>query len=166
MTYLEAKEILGNRDHKKVANNTYLVRRGPDTIGLRLHNTDVLTFTPTSVTYNTGGWRTVTTKARFNRFGAPGRVFSEDRVWYTRFNGVTAEYFDGFTYRDDDPANPPESSPMTPSRAVDLAENGPTDDPDYLTAWQYLIDSGLAWTLQGWFGRTAADLIAAGECHR
>ena len=31
-------------------------------------------------------------------------------------------------------------------------------------AWQYLIDSGLAWRLQGWFGRTAAQLIEEGTC--
>lgn len=31
-------------------------------------------------------------------------------------------------------------------------------------AWQLLIDTGLAWQLQGWFGRTAAALIEAGVC--
>jgi hypothetical protein len=29
-------------------------------------------------------------------------------------------------------------------------------------AWQHLVDSGLAWRLQGWFGRRARDLIDAG----
>ena len=33
-----------------------------------------------------------------------------------------------------------------------------------IQAWQYLIDSGLAWKLQGWFGRTASHLIGQGHC--
>lgn len=31
-----------------------------------------------------------------------------------------------------------------------------------IEAWQYLHDSGLAYRLQGWFGRQAQSLIAAG----
>jgi len=33
-----------------------------------------------------------------------------------------------------------------------------------LTAWQHLIDTGLCWQLQGWFGREARYLIEAGIC--
>jgi hypothetical protein len=36
---------------------------------------------------------------------------------------------------------------------------------EYLAAWQLLIDTGIVWQLQGWFGRTACDLIAQGVCH-
>ena len=31
-------------------------------------------------------------------------------------------------------------------------------------AWQYLIDTGMVWQLQGWFGRTAKRLIDEGYC--
>jgi hypothetical protein len=33
-----------------------------------------------------------------------------------------------------------------------------------IEAWQHLIDTGLAWQLQGWFGRTAMHLIESGVC--
>ena len=50
--------------------------------------------------------------------------------------------------------------------AVALAEGiEEAESEDQLReAWQYLIDTGLAWSLQGWFGRTAQQLIDAGEC--
>ena len=34
-----------------------------------------------------------------------------------------------------------------------------------IEAWQTLIDTGLAWQLQGWFGRTAQRLIDDGICN-
>ena len=33
-----------------------------------------------------------------------------------------------------------------------------------IEAWQTLIDTGLAWQLQGWFGRQARALIDEGIC--
>jgi hypothetical protein len=38
------------------------------------------------------------------------------------------------------------------------------DEEAIISAWQYLIDLGLVWSLQGWYGRTAARLIAGGIC--
>jgi hypothetical protein len=38
-----------------------------------------------------------------------------------------------------------------------------TDYPEeILEAWQYLVDSGMAWRLQGSYGRTAMTLIEEG----
>jgi hypothetical protein len=39
------------------------------------------------------------------------------------------------------------------------------DEEHQIEAWQHLIDTGLAWTLQGSFGRTAKNLIDEGVCH-
>jgi hypothetical protein len=51
--------------------------------------------------------------------------------------------------------------------AVGIAEGfiEAESDERYYEARQHLIDTGLAWSLQGWFGRTAAALIEQGVCH-
>lgn len=56
---------------------------------------------------------------------------------------------------------------MTPSEAIDIAEGISEDEPEeqIIEAWQYLHDSGLAYQLQGWFGRTAQNLIVQGVIH-
>ena len=67
-TFSEAAAALGNRDRLKVANNTYLNRRGDD-IAVTFHDTDVVTYHPSgSVTLSTGGYQSMTTKERLNRF--------------------------------------------------------------------------------------------------
>jgi hypothetical protein len=51
---------------------------------------------------------------------------------------------------------------MDPHYAITLIEDGDDDHEDIDAAWQFLIDTGLAFRLQGWYGRTAAARIAAG----
>lgn len=36
------------------------------------------------------------------------------------------------------------------------------DVDEQLKAWQSLVDTGLVWKLQGWYGRTATQLIEQG----
>lgn len=36
------------------------------------------------------------------------------------------------------------------------------DEATTIEAWQHLVDTGVAYQLQGWFGRTAAAMIEAG----
>jgi len=56
---------------------------------------------------------------------------------------------------------------MDPTTATMIAEGviEPETEDQALEAWQTLIDIGLAWQLQGWFGRTAQALIDQGLCH-
>jgi len=45
-------------------------------------------------------------------------------------------------------------------------ECGELSDEDSVALFQALIDNGMAWTLQGFYGRTARALIEAGLCHK
>ena len=45
-------------------------------------------------------------------------------------------------------------------------ENGELDNEAVVTLFQYLIDTDLAWSLQGSYGRMAHSLITAGYCNR
>lgn len=48
--------------------------------------------------------------------------------------------------------------------AVGIAEGfiESESEEQVIEAWQHLHDTGLAYTLQGWFGRTAQSLIEQG----
>lgn len=56
---------------------------------------------------------------------------------------------------------------MDDYNAVMIAEGvEEADEATQLQAWQHLVDTGLAWKLQGSFGRQAARLIEAGLIHK
>lgn len=84
---------------KPLENNTRLFRRGDD-FAIRLHSTDVVTIhRDGTYTLNSGGWQTVTTKARINAY-SPACVGSVRGVWhlfdYSAIRGEpTALFHDG-----------------------------------------------------------------------
>ncbi len=58
-------------------------------------------------------------------------------------------------------------SKMTDLEATLIAEGAQEAESDeqYIAAWQHLIDTGLAWSMQGFFGRTASVMIQNGLCY-
>lgn len=51
---------------------------------------------------------------------------------------------------------------MTALDAVMIIEDGEQELDELLEAWQCLLDTGMVWHLQGWYGRTAMELIKQG----
>jgi hypothetical protein len=84
---------------KRVAPNTVEWIDKYENRYIRLHLTDILTFTPNGVIIiNSGGWRTSTTKERINHFlPVPWRITQENSTWYLN-NHVFA---DGITINAD-----------------------------------------------------------------
>lgn len=72
-----------NANSRKLANNTYVERRGSD-IAIRLHSTDILTFKPDgAVAVTSGGWQTPTTKDRLNAYLPAGfSIHQKKGLWY------------------------------------------------------------------------------------
>jgi len=48
---------------------------------------------------------------------------------------------------------------------MDYEGGEPMTEEETVAGFQSLIDSGLAWKLQGSYGRTATQLIEGGFCH-
>jgi len=58
------------------------------------------------------------------------------------------------------PVNTTESFDLT-TELIDF-EQGSLSTEGTLRLFQYLVDTGMAWTLQGFYGRTAVRMIEAG----
>lgn len=80
----EALAKLNGRDRRMLdgLRNTYLERITADEIGVKLHNTYVVRFHRNgSVKVYSGGWHTVTTKARINTY-SPANLTQRNFAWY------------------------------------------------------------------------------------
>src|SRR5690349_11223457 len=114
MNYTKADSLLDGRCKlsRKVGNNTYLMRwdgAGEPMIRLKLHDTYIVTwYSDGRVELNSGGWRTVTTKARINEYLEDGYGISQVKgQWYvTRYRSGKHEdvcmFEDGLTIGPDD----------------------------------------------------------------
>lgn len=84
-TILEAHEHLAKvarSNRRKLANNTHLLIHEDGSFGVELHATEVVRVWPDRMRLQSGGYRTVTTKERINRYlpNAWG-LFQEDFEW-------------------------------------------------------------------------------------
>jgi hypothetical protein len=126
-SWAACRDILVGRKSKKIANNTYLERDfitddGNDVIfRVRLHRTRIVSFYRNGdVEVHTGGWLTVTTKERINRYLPPGyNVWSERGQWYTHTSRGRFEFETGMTIY----ANGDVSTAPAPTRDEIIAEH-------------------------------------------
>jgi hypothetical protein len=91
LTYGKAAECFARARNRekgfRLGPNTYLrceQFNGAACYKVRLHSTDIITAYPDdSLRLYSGGWRTVTTKARLNEY-TTARIFSDRGVWYAQ----------------------------------------------------------------------------------
>ena len=170
--FAEAASVLGKRDSIRLGNNTYLIRfvstRGRLAYAIQLHATNIVVFHDNAdVTLHTEGHRTVTTKERINQF-ITGRVYQRAGVWFVVGHDATGaidwkqpkQFIEGFHI-----GGSTMSKPCDVMGAIIAFENGELEQHEVNELFQHLVDTGLAWTLQGSYGRTAMELISAGEIH-
>ncbi len=98
-SHMQASILLGKRQSRKVGNNTYLEKLNDGDIGVRLHNTYIVRYTHDGkIILNSGGWRTVTTKARINKFIPSNCYVSQEKFyWYfhNRHSNARFGFYDG-----------------------------------------------------------------------
>jgi len=75
----------GDKTTKKMANHTYLTLHCDQSVSLRLHSTDIITwYADGTIETHTGGWETVTTKDRINSNLDGYNIYTDRGIWYIR----------------------------------------------------------------------------------
>lgn len=81
-SYTDASAFLGNRAKRNVEYATVLHRIDGDSIAVRYHSTDIVTYYQSGQTVLTSGsWHSPTTKDRLNRYGSL-RMWQSHGTWY------------------------------------------------------------------------------------
>lgn len=105
MEWIQALSACKGRTSKKIGNNTYMEVEGEGDdriIYLRLHSTRIIAWKPdNSIVLNSGGWRTVTTKARLNDYMPFGRLYTEKGIWYYALGNDEYKFEDGMILKED-----------------------------------------------------------------
>jgi hypothetical protein len=174
LTYSQAAELVGLCGSHKLTYNTYLRREGEDFI-IALYGTDIVTIKDDhTYVLRTGGFKTILTRDRICDY-APISIGIKKGKWFLR-DGT--EFVEGMRVTSAGEVYTPEpplpEAPPTPGvkagPAADLLdamiawESGELDEDEMVALFQSLIDSGLAWSLQGCYGRQASRLLEAGLC--
>mgnify|MGYP005828582813 FL=1 len=95
--YSKLKELAKTRK-RKLANNTYLTVREDGGFGIKLHDTEVVIHYPDRVVLDSGGWLTVTTKARMNEF-TDLSIYQDNYQWFVDgiVSNASIPFADGMT---------------------------------------------------------------------
>ena len=81
--YYDADRLLDKRESRKIQNHTYLKRRDSTTIAVMFWATDVVTYNQDgSISLDTGGYRTVSTRDRMDTYNPLGGVCVERGDWW------------------------------------------------------------------------------------
>lgn len=97
-SFEDAASYLGNKDDKKFPlgspRNTRVMRLNDHKIAVRYCWTNVVTYTPESITLNAGGYYTVTTKKRIND-SVPVTVYQKNYDWLVSTNQGDVAFYSG-----------------------------------------------------------------------
>lgn len=112
MDYKAFADLVGEEGYQRLQNNTSAFRRG-DTIAVKLHRTDILTFhSDGKIVLDNDGWTSVTTRKRMNDYlPAPYRVLLAKGEWVvTLGKGRSVPFVQGMVI---DTANPEDPVSIT-----------------------------------------------------